>query len=158
MARIRARKERSKATLNLLAAACERYWTVYHDYPYPNPDYVGLAALGGFPDYKDGTEWSDLAQNVALVYLLSKPRHPEPMVSIRQAWFRKIPEEVQGPDGRPLYKVVDGFDTPIKVVRPYKSASHYVETYMRLISAGPDEKFDDEPKDEEDNEEVYIKR
>ena len=138
-ARRNARKKRSEAILDVLATACEGYWTLYHDYPYTTAAAVGLS---------DSTE----NVNVAYVYLLSKPRHPEPLISVRQRWFRKIDEDIKGPDGRTLYKVVDGFQNVIKVVRP--TQYYYVNTYIKLVSAGPDGDMDTV----EDNLQRYVKR
>lgn len=141
-ARRSARKKRSEATIEVLATGCEAYWTIYRDYPYPNPDSVGLGAIQAFRDeYYDGDNsiWTTEGYNVTLVWMLSRPRQPEPLISVQQRWFKKIDKDVKGPDGRTLYKVVDGFQNVIKVERP--SQYYYVNTYVRLISAGADGEF-----------------
>jgi prepilin-type N-terminal cleavage/methylation domain-containing protein len=131
-ARRTAKNSRTNAILDTLATACERYWSQYHDYPYPNPDYVG----GGIPGqtlgnngtfrglYYVGGAWTEEGYNVALVYILSLPQTPEPLINVQQDWFKVVmthgnpPQPVTGPDGiRKLFKVVDGFGNVIKVAR-----------------------------------------
>jgi len=148
-----ARRKRSEAILDIVATACERYWTLNHDYPYPNPDAIGLGSIDTFRSaYYENDEWSVEGYNVALVWMLSQPRHPEPLLSTHERWFEKIKHNVKGPDGRTLFKVVDGFGNVIKVQRPQQY--YYVNTYIKLISPGPDGDFDAT----EDNLERYIKR
>jgi prepilin-type N-terminal cleavage/methylation domain-containing protein len=130
-ARRTAKNGRSNAILDMLATACERYWAQCHDYPYPNPDYVG----GGLPGqtlgnnaafrkapYFVGGVWTDEGLNVALVYILSQPQTPEPLINTQQTWFKialdNAGNSITGPDGiRKLFKVVDGFGNVIKVAR-----------------------------------------
>ena len=121
--RRRVRVERTNAILDVLATACERYWTIDHDYPLTTAGDVGL------PDTLENT-------NVAYVYLLSKPRQLEPLLSVQGAWFEKAQVGTPGPDGRTLYRVVDGFGNVIRVERPVQDAD--ANAYIRLISAGPD--------------------
>ena len=147
-----ARRKRSEAILDILATACERYWTLYHDYPYPNPDSVGLGASDPFRTAYYSGEWTDEGYNVTLVWMLSQPRQPEPLIALQERWFEKTKDDLTGPDGRKLYRVVDGFGNVIKIERP--SQYDYVNTYVKLISPGPDGDLDKT----EDNIERYIKR
>ena len=146
-----ARRKRGEAILDILATACERYWTLYHDYPYPNPDSVGMGDAFRAA-YREGDTWSVEGYNVTLVWMLSLPRQPQPLVSTHERWYEKIGHDITGPDGRQLYKVVDGFQQVIKVVRP--AQYYYVNTYVKLISPGPDGDFDTT----EDNAEKYVRR
>ncbi|KPJ55517.1 MAG: hypothetical protein AMS16_04135, partial [Planctomycetes bacterium DG_58] len=59
--RRRVRVERTNVILDMLATACERYWTIDHDYPLTTAGDVGL------PDTLEN-------RNIAYVYLLSKLR------------------------------------------------------------------------------------
>lgn len=145
-------RKRSEAVLDILATACERYWTLYHDYPYPNPDSVGLGAVAEFRSADHTSEWSVEGTNVALVWMLSMPRQPEPLIAIQERWYEKTAEDITAPDGRKLYRVVDGFGNPIKVDRP--SQDYVGNTYIKLISPGPDGDIDKT----EDNVARYIKR
>jgi len=162
-ARRAARKEKSNAVLDVLATACERYWSLCHDYPYPNPDYVGIGANtlgvnGAFRNayYKGG--WTDEGYNVALVYILSQPRTPEPLINVQQGWFKKTTPDMTGPDGRRLYKIVDGFGNVIRVERPAQSSVVYV--FVQLTSAGPDGEFGADVNDpkSKDNLVRYVRR
>lgn len=137
--RNRPRIERTHVILDVLVTGCERYWTACHDYPYTT------AAAVGLPDSIENT-------NVAYVYLLSGPRQPEPMVSVEGCWFEAMTGNPTGPDGRMLFRVVDGFGNVIQVERPLQSND--VDTYVRLISAGPDEDL----ATTEDNLERYVRR
>jgi hypothetical protein len=162
-ARRRARMDRSNAILDLLATGCERYWSLYHDYPYPNPDFVGvgtntLGANAAFRSAYYSGGWKDEGYNVALVYILSQPRTPEPLINLMQSWFKKTDPDMTGPDGRRLYKVVDGFQNVIRVERPAQSYAVYV--FVRLTSAGADGAFGADANDplSKDNLSRYIRR
>ena len=137
--RRRVRVERTNAILDVLATACEGYWTLHHDYPFTTPADVGL------PN-------SDENVNVAYVYLLGKPRQPGPLISVNESWFEKIDRNVRGPDGRTLYRVVDGFGNFVMVKRALQA--HDVKSHVRVISAGPDGDFGTV----EDNLERYVAR
>ncbi|KPL04728.1 MAG: hypothetical protein AMK75_00730 [Planctomycetes bacterium SM23_65] len=121
--RRRVRVERTNVILDMLATACERYWTIDHDYPLTTAGDVGL------PDTLEN-------RNIAYVYLLSKPRRAQPPLSVEGGWFEKARVGTAGPDGRTLYRVVDGFGNVIRVERPVQHADANV--HIRLISAGPD--------------------
>jgi|GEM_PF-2387202 prepilin-type N-terminal cleavage/methylation domain-containing protein len=186
-----AKNGRTNAILDILATACERYWAQYHDYPYPNPDYVGIGSntLGNnaafHTAYYSGSNWTDEGFNVALVYILSQPQTPEPLINIQQDWFKKattstIPD-MTGPDGiRKLFKVVDGFGNVIKVARldPLKNQTtptkldptNYLFSqtgvFIWFMSSGADGKFGtwDQPTnaytgaDAKDNLSRYVRR
>ncbi|HUW55704.1 MAG TPA: type II secretion system protein [Planctomycetota bacterium] len=147
-----AKRRRTEAILDVLATACERYWTLYHDYPYPNPDSVGLGGDAAFRSEYYSGGWSTEGYNVTLVWMLSQPRQPEPLIALQERWYEKTEKDLKGPDGRNLYRVVDGFGNVIKVDRPIQY--YYVNTYVKLVSSGPDGDFDET----EDNLERYIKR
>ena len=151
-----AKKKSSEALLNTIATACEAYWTLYHDYPYPEPSATGFDTPAFRAAYYT-TEWTESARNIVLIWMLSKPRHPSALVSLNLKWFKRIPEDIKGPDGRDLYVAKDGFGTPIRVIRPQRY--YYADTDMKFTSAGVDcdfgEGLDEETKD---NVEVYLKR
>ncbi len=166
MAQQAAKKQRSSAVVQLLAVACDNYWKDYHDYPYPNPDVVGagtntLGANAAFRAayYKNGS-WTTDGINIALVWMLSISRNPEPFLDLNQKWFVKIPEAATGPDGRTLYKCQDGFGNTINIDRP--AQYYYTNTYVRITSAGPDGKFgvlgSTTDTNAKDNIEQYLKR
>jgi prepilin-type N-terminal cleavage/methylation domain-containing protein len=162
-ARRRARMDKTNAILDLLATACERYWSLYHDYPYPNPDFVGigsntLGANAAFRAAYYSGGWQDGGFNVALVYMLSVPRTPEPLINLMQGWFKKTTPDMTGPDGRRLYQVLDGFGNVIRVDRP--AQTYAVNTYVKVISAGADGKFgaDDNDVLAKDNLSRYVRR
>jgi hypothetical protein len=156
-ARRRAKIERTNATLNLLATACDNYWSVYRNYPVVDSEEVGL----GTSDQFDNVEES---RTVSLVYILSIPRHPRPMLKVGQQWFHKVDHGITVPDGRTLYMVVDGFHHMIEVERDvpdegdeeYKAAA----TTITFTSAGPDGEFGEDEDDEEaeDNIEKVVRR
>ena len=159
------RPARSRAIVDILAAAGEVYWGIYRDYPCPDPDLVGvgtntLGANAAFRTaYFDNGAWTDEAHNVALVWLLSATRNPEPLIDTKDGrWYQKIDATATGPDGRTLCKCVDGFGRVIKIDRP--AQEHYQNTYLRITSAGPDGEFGSGPADPKakDNCEVFLKR
>jgi prepilin-type N-terminal cleavage/methylation domain-containing protein len=163
-----ATKQRCAAIVQLLAVASENYYKEYHDYPYPDPDFVGagtttLGANAAFrAAYYKGGAWTTDGFNIALVWMLSGRRNPEPFLELNQKWFVKIPEAITGPDGRTLYKCQDGFGNTINIERPWQSQSTYANTYMRITSAGADGKLgvigSSTDKDAKDNIEQYLKR
>ncbi len=194
-ARIRAKTEASRAVVHMLAGACEEYWALYRDYPCHVPERIGsganiLGASGSlfYIAYHDNTTWKEPAYTVALVYMLSVPRNPEPFLNTNQKWFVRIPEtNIAGPDGRGLYSCVDGFGTAIKVAygvitgtdaatgvptvvdRPWETAGNwesytgYGRTTMRITSAGKDLHFTGTDNDTgndyaRDNIEVLLQR
>lgn len=160
-----AKRKRSEAVVHILATASEAYWGIYRDYPYPEPDYVGVGTdtLGAnavfrvSPNYDGG--WTDEGRNVTLVWLLSVPRNPEPLLNTNEKWYKKIDATTIGPDGRTLFKCLDGFDHVIRIERPQQY--YYQNTYMKITSAGPDGEFGIDPADvtkKADNFEVYLRR
>lgn len=161
MARKRSRIERTNAILNVLATGCERYWGTYHDYPYPDPDAVGLgdvlreSSSGDlYLEFWDGSNWTEKARNVALVYELSRPRQPRPFIDTLKPGFEKTDRGLHGPDGRTLFWAVDGFDKLIRVDRP---VSDYEKGYIEFLSPGPDGEFGDSiPKYKKDNLEMRV--
>jgi len=150
MAKRAARNRKSGAAIEELAAACESYYKDYRDYPYPNPDVIGLGAVPEFrAQYYDGG-WTYEGLNVALIWMLSKPRQPAPYIQLQHGWFEKV-EGVVGPDGRDLYMCKDGFDKYIRVIRPEQSEKS--RTYIEFISAASDDSFGTE-----DDIRKYIRR
>ncbi len=163
VARQRARAERSRAVVNILATASENYWALCHDYPYPDPDCVGVGSntLGANPAFRAAyynSGWGLDAYNIALVWMLSIPRQPAPLINIQEKWYEKIKESAVGPDNRALYKCLDGFGNAIKIDRPRQY--YYQNTYMRITSAGADGEFGSGTSDPKakDNIEIYLKR
>lgn len=167
MARRRARIERCKAALDVVATACEAYWSQYRDYPYPEPTQVGDGRSNLDEDasfhqkYYSNDEWDNEARNVTLVWMLSMPRHPEPYLGTNQFCFEGVKLDdtiLEGPDGRTLFRAIDGFRNAIRVKRPWQY--YYSRTYLRLTSAGADEKFgdDEDPEARKDNLTKYLRR
>ena len=158
MAQRAAKVQRSTAVVQILAAASDTYYAQYRDYPYPDPALLGTAFKVS-PYFKSGA-WTLDAYNVTLVWMLSQPRSPEPYLDLNQKWFLKIPESITAPDGRTLYKCVDGFGNTVNIDRP--AQYYFTNTYMRITSAGPDGKLGivgsltDPPA--KDNIELYLKK
>ena len=156
MARRAARIQKTNATLDALAAACDEYYAAHRSFPYPHPDAVGSGSshLGDLPEFRasyyDGG-WTYEAYNVAFCWLMSKKRNPAPFISLQQKWYKKAGENLVGPDNRDLFRVLDGFDHYIRVERP--SQYYDVREYIKFISAGPDEDFGTD-----DDIERYLKR
>jgi len=145
-ARRSAKISKTNAIIDLLADACDRYWAQYRDYPYPNPDYVGVGSshLGNIAAFqtayfKNGG-WTDEAFDIALVYILKQPRTPEPLINVQQGWFKQPDTPMTGPDGLPLFKVLDGFGNVIKVVRldplKYDATTNLDPTSQAFSQAG----------------------
>jgi type II secretory pathway pseudopilin PulG len=150
MAQRAARVRRTEATINTLAAACEEYWATYRDYPYwwyeGQTDTTGLSADADFrTKYLDGSDWDYEAINVAFCWFMSKDRVPSPFLSLDQTWFKQVGGLRSPKDNRYLYRVVDGFDKAIHILRP---TQYYVQrTYVRFISEGPDGELGDDGPD-----------
>ena len=160
MAQRAAKINRSSATIHVLATASDAYLAQFRIYPYPNPGLLGTAFKVS-PYFKNGA-WTVDAYNVTLVWMLSLPRSPEPYLDLNQKWFVKIPESITAPDGRTLYKCVDGFGNTIRVyqVSPSSGATAVTNTSndLRLTSAGPDGQFGTSTTDlpARDDIEVYL--
>lgn len=181
MAQRRAKIERSRAVITILAGASDQYWADYHDYPLPNPSYIGgsvklASKLASSTLYGTGPgNWTNRAQNVGLVYLFGQPRNPEPYISLQQAWFLAVKTNpnnpksanVKGPDGRDLFYVVDGFGNEIFIERYYMNdpLNYYYNVLasdIRFTSYGPDGQYSGANPSggtyEKDNIAVYLKR
>ena len=144
------RFQRSTAVVQLLAEGCNAYTALDQGYPDPNPDATELGGVREFREkyYRSGA-WTDEGLNVSLVWLLSVPRYPEPFLDLNQKWFEPVLRPIHGPDGRFLYRCVDGFGHPIRVRRIPGSPAE-----MLITSAGPDGDF----ATAKDNIEIRLKR
>ena len=170
MARRAARNKRSLAAIEELATACDSYYSDHHAFPYADPSSLGFGsvltpAFYGDTEYYDGG-WTYRGRAVAMVWMLSKARQPEPYINLTNAWYKRI-EGMSGPDGRDLYTPTDGHDTYIRIIR---DAQYYEQrVHVEIISAGPDTEFgdpgadyiwgtDDDHPSAEDNMRKNIKR
>jgi prepilin-type N-terminal cleavage/methylation domain-containing protein len=169
MARNAARVKKCNVVLDILATASENYWATFHDYPYPDPGYVGIdqTHMADLPDFqalylKSGS-WDPEAYNVTLVWLMSADRRPEPFLSTDQFCFKPVMDssgknQLLGPppEQRKLYKVVDGFGNSIRLDRP--SQYYYSRTYITFTSAGQDGIFGVNPKRSKDPPDDIVRK